>query len=262
MPRRAVEEHQPLDTLLAVPAGHSRLAQHGTLGTSEFRVRARRYHRRVALDGGSSSLWYFAYGANMSADVMVRRRGLRPVSSEPARLGGYELVFTLRGIPFIEPAFASICARDDATVHGVLHHVSRADFRTLTNDESTDYEQIDIEVVGVVSGRVTAVAYRAADPIDGLVPSRRYMQLLVTGAREAGLPNDYLAALQAHPSTHIPGLSRLFRRIPDIYQWLRRRGIRHENTWPSACTPVSVRPAPCTVTMTPRSDSNASSSAP
>ncbi|WP_166805085.1 gamma-glutamylcyclotransferase family protein [Nitrosococcus wardiae] len=70
------------------------------------------------------SAWYFAYGANMLTDVLVRRRGVIPLSSEQARLDGYQLVFSQPGLPYIEPCFASIQPIQTDSVYGVLHHLT------------------------------------------------------------------------------------------------------------------------------------------
>lgn len=66
------------------------------------------------MSASSSDVWYFAYGANMSARVLARRR-LRPLASEPARLEGYRLAFSHAGLLPIEPAFANL-ERDPAGV--------------------------------------------------------------------------------------------------------------------------------------------------
>lgn len=149
-------------------------------------------------------VWYFAYGANMMASVMVDRRGLRPLSSEGAHLSGFRLVFDLSGLPLVEPAFASIVEASDAEMYGVLYRLTEADMRRLRRSESPAYETIEVRVAGMQSGHIVAVALRNKRPKAGLAPSRRYVRLLCQGAREAALPEPYIAWLAAHPSAYVP----------------------------------------------------------
>jgi hypothetical protein len=152
------------------------------------------------------SLWYFAYGANMSRTVLARR-GLRPLSSEPARLDGYRLRFSHRGVLPIEPAFANLEAHPGAAVHGALYRLKRDEMLRLDRVESTDYAHVDVPVVGATSGAVVARAYLDPRPVEGRVPSRRYLRVCCAGARELGLPEAYVRELEAQPSLHVPVVS-------------------------------------------------------
>ena len=51
---------------------------------------------------------YFAYGSNVSTKTFNGTRGITPSAAYPAVLPGYELVFNVPGLPFVEPAFASV----------------------------------------------------------------------------------------------------------------------------------------------------------
>jgi hypothetical protein len=152
-------------------------------------------------------VWYFAYGSNMASSVLVRRRGVRPLSSERARLADHRLVFDLRGIPAVEPGFASIAPSPGDHVHGVLYRLTRADLARVDASEAPAYKSVDVEVDAAISGRVVASTLRNRRPVSGLKPSRRYLRLLCEGAREAGLPGDYVAWLEAQPTAYVPGMS-------------------------------------------------------
>ncbi len=140
-------------------------------------------------------MWYFSYGANMTRQILVGRRGVKPISSELARLKGYHLVFTQPGLPFIEPAFASIAPREKHDVFGVLHNILPEDLITIDNFEGPEYERVEFDVHGIKSGKVTAWTYRSRNPCAGLEPSIRYLNLILDGAREFGLPEAYIAEL-------------------------------------------------------------------
>jgi hypothetical protein len=155
----------------------------------------------------NSVVRYFAYGANMSRAVLVGRRGLRPLSHERARLDGYRLVFDLPGLPVVEPAFASIEAHEGAAVHGVLYRLRASDLARVRTYESPRYRLIDVDVHGEDAGLVRARAFQNRAPVAGIVPSRRYLRLLREAARDAGLPEEYVARLEAQPSVYLPLVS-------------------------------------------------------
>lgn len=169
-------------------------------------------------------MWYFAFGANMSSRVLSARR-VRPLSREPAALAGYRLVFHERGVPIFEPAFASIEPAAGGIVHGVLLRLEHAAFSLIDSTEGPGYDLLEVDVVGRDSGRVRATAYTSRRPVAGLVPSRRYLDLLCEGARENGLPADYVRRLEAQPSRNIPGSHALFSLVAKALQALQRRGI-------------------------------------
>jgi hypothetical protein len=152
--------------------------------------------------------WYFAYGANMSTRVL-ERRGIRPTTSEAARLAGYRLAFDLPGLPFVEPAFASVAVDDASIVYGVLHLVSEFDLARLDDYESSRYVRRCFDVEGARSGRVEATFYVNPRPVRGLRPSRRYLGVLLDGAREHHLPDEYVRALGEQPAQHVPIVSTL-----------------------------------------------------
>ena len=155
---------------------------------------------------GSNEVFYFAYGANMDQGVFVDRRRLHPVSAEAARAPGHELVFAARGVNFIEPAFAALRRADDHDVHGVLYRLPRAEVPRLNRLEN-GYETFYLDVLGERSGPIRAFTYEVAELTFGLKPSRRYVATVCRGARQHGLPQDYVAALERQPVTSIPILS-------------------------------------------------------
>ncbi len=177
-------------------------------------------------DAGDGELWYFAYGANMCPDVLRTRRGLRPASSEPACLEGFRLVFDQPGIPLLEPAFANVRPEAGACVHGVLHRLTCAQLAELDRFEGGGhaYEHLVATVVGARSGPVEAHLYRSRRTERGLKPSRRYLEILCAGARAHGLPDDYVRALAATDTTHLPLLSRASPRLIAFFDRLHQRG--------------------------------------
>ncbi len=174
-----------------------------------------------------TSLWYFAYGANMSAEVLTRR-GLAPRHSEPAWLEDHARRFSHRGLIFTEPAFANIEPEAGERVHGILHRIRDQELGCLDRIEGAEYAHIEVTVQRVVGAPVQARAYRDPYPARGLLPSRRYLRCLCIGATEGGLPEAEIATLAAHPARYVPLLSELTTLLVGTGERLRRAGLRPE----------------------------------
>jgi hypothetical protein len=164
---------------------------------------------------------FFTYGAKMRASAM-RDCGIEPRAREAAQLESWALAFDLPGIPVVEPAFASIAPREGSRVHGVLWWITPHQAERLNAFESTRYAIIEVSVHGERSGPVRARAYRNPAPTAGIAPSRRYLRLLVEGAREAGLPDDYVRAIEAVKAAYVPVLSEVVTVAWRAFLWSRR----------------------------------------
>ena len=174
-----------------------------------------------------TTLWYFSYGANMSAAVLTRR-GVSPRESIAAHLGDHSLRFSHQGLLFTEPAFANIEPEPGGVVHGVLHRLSEADLGALDRIEGAEYRHVEVEVHTDTIGPIQARAYRDPYPVRGRPPSRRYLQGCVAAGRAAGLPEGYLRVLEGQPSRHVPVLSELTTLLVGIAERMRRAGLRPE----------------------------------
>jgi hypothetical protein len=170
--------------------------------------------------GSQAEVWYFAYGANMASRPFADY-GIAPSSREPAYAEGLELKFNLAGFPGVEPSWANVERRPGHVVHGVLYKLAPGDLALLDARESKFvYRRELVSVVGARSGPQRAHVYTSSLVLDDLVPSERYLKLLIEGAKENGLPADWLAWLEQHPRT-VPTSPRFGRFIV----WLHRRGV-------------------------------------
>lgn len=142
--------------------------------------------------------YYFAFGANMASRVL-RRRAVTPLDAQSARLHDFTLDFRQRGIRPVEPCFASVRPSPGAVVHGVCYAFSPADMARLDDYERAGYDRREVQVVSGAAGSVVASLYVARDLVDGRRPSRRYLNLLIEGASEHGLPAEYVDGLRAMP---------------------------------------------------------------
>jgi len=152
---------------------------------------------------------------------------MKPEASEAGVLSGYRLAFDLPGLAILEPAFANIHPDPDGEVHGVLWRLSPEDLDRLDLQEGGGdvYERLPVSVLGRKSGPIQATVYRSTREPTNKRPSRRYVGLLLEGAREVELDGDYIASLEAVETHYIPGLSELSPLILRTMEWwfTRRR---------------------------------------
>jgi sulfite reductase (NADPH) flavoprotein alpha-component len=150
------------------------------------------------------AFWYFGYGSNMDA-TSLRAKGVTPRASAPALLPGWRLLFNVAhffrhegGVGNIEP-----CAEAGARVWGVLHHCDDEHLALLDRAElyPHGYDRTEVAVQTRGGGSRAAIAYVGTPGFvdDGCLPTRRYLNILVKGARAAGLDPGYVAWLDEQP---------------------------------------------------------------
>jgi len=141
---------------------------------------------------------YFAYGSNMSTARLVARAPSARLRGT-ATLRGYVLRFHKRGKDGTAKCDAFGTDGREDVVLGVLFDISdEADWAALDRAER-GYRRDDVEVE--CGGELErAATYRALpDWIDAnLLPSAKYRAYVAGGAREHGLPADYIANIEGH----------------------------------------------------------------
>lgn len=150
-------------------------------------------------DHGGEPLWYFAYGSNMCRAIFRERRALEPLAVRVARLADHRLCFNIpigpgeRGVANVEP-------HPGSHVYGVAYLLSPDGCERLDRSEGVHVELYWREpvVLEVPGGEpVVGFTYRSRRTTEGRLPSPRYMGLLLAGAAEHGLPDEYVAFLRA-----------------------------------------------------------------
>jgi cation transport regulator ChaC len=144
-------------------------------------------------------LWYFAYGSNMQASTFYDRRQMRPLATRCARLDGYRLRFNLAVGPG-ERGVANLELAVGARVYGVLYLLLPEECDRLDFTEGVAlgvYHRVPVEVVVEPGERVAAFTYQSTLTQEGRKPSARYRRLLVEGARQHGLPLEYVEFLES-----------------------------------------------------------------
>ena len=109
----------------------------------------------------ADKIWYFAYGSNMRSSVM-QHRGIKTLAKRNVMVPSHRLSFDVFGVPYSEPAMASINASsgrhgspdpvsNGLPVHGVALLVSHADYVRLLVSEGagTAYEETELEAIPI-----------------------------------------------------------------------------------------------------------------
>lgn len=157
--------------------------------------------------------WYFAYGSNLEPEKLRIRADLEILEEACAVVEGWGLCFDMPGIPPAEPSMANLFEEAGKTVHGAVIRLSDEDFQALARSEGGDrfYRQVELEATTYDHRRIRAFAFvgvsgvrlRRARP-----PSRRYLELIRSGARARGLDPDYCERLDRLPTAPASALAR------------------------------------------------------
>ena len=153
-----------------------------------------------------NSFLYFAYGSNM---LSSRLRGRCP-SAEPvgvAELPGHELRWHKRSKD--NSGKCDVVACQGKRVIGVLYRIEYSDKEGLDRAEGLGrgYEEIEAHVVHDKNNFI-AKAYQATATDESLTPYGWYKALVIAGAQENGLPQDYIEQLKLVVSTDDPDRAR------------------------------------------------------
>jgi gamma-glutamylcyclotransferase (GGCT)/AIG2-like uncharacterized protein YtfP len=144
---------------------------------------------------------YFAYGSNM---LSARLRARCPTAEARgiASVEGYRLGFCKRGRDGSGKAGFAPCA-DGARLYGVVYELDEADLSALDRIEGVGlgYDRVDGFTVQTGSAPLAVATYvadaRFVHPV--LKPFDWYLRLVLAGALEHGLPDTYVAAIEAVP---------------------------------------------------------------
>jgi cation transport regulator ChaC len=140
---------------------------------------------------------YFAYGSNMER-VQFKRLCLKATFVASAALSDYELTFSGNS-PMWGGGVATIREKPGKQVEGVAWEISEAERKALDEYEGYPglYVRKEIQVRTRSGKALAAFAYIMEDPGREMPPSKRYKQLLISGAEEHGLSDEYIDFLES-----------------------------------------------------------------
>ncbi|WP_428604513.1 gamma-glutamylcyclotransferase family protein [Sedimenticola sp.] len=146
---------------------------------------------------------YFGFGSNMNI-TSLRAKGVEPLAARCAVLEGWRLRFNVQHFFRHEGGVGNIERSKEPgdRVLGVLYDCPDEALAPLDAVEAYGhgYDRISIEVEAD-GKRVPALTYVGMPEFidDSCLPSRRYLNIVIDGARAAGLDPDYVQDLMAHP---------------------------------------------------------------
>ena len=138
---------------------------------------------------------YFAYGSNLSRARMTARVPSARVRGA-ACLEGFRLTLDKRSVD--GSGKANLRSAVDARVHGALYELRAAHWRDLDACEP-GYRRERVEVVAL-GLRLEAWTYISSDLTSEPVAYEWYKRLIIDGAAEHGLPEDWRRWLERLPS--------------------------------------------------------------
>jgi cation transport regulator ChaC len=149
-------------------------------------------------DGDATCVWYFGYGSNVDRGTFLGRRRMRPLAAEVAVLDGWSLCFDLPVGPG-ERGVANLRPESGARTWGVCWQIPHAQAEHLDRSEGVPqgaYRRQAVEVATREGARLAAFTYCSERGVSGRKPSRRYLGLMLAGAREHGLPEEWVTFLR------------------------------------------------------------------
>lgn len=145
-----------------------------------------------------SDRWYFAYGSNLSGEQKQNRTG--PIrEARRARLDGYRIAFNKRGND--GTGKANIVPDANRTVWGVVYRCSSDALDEMDRYEGVangHYARKTVRVQTDAGDELDAITYVAGDSFvdDSCLPSKKYLETIIQGARQHGLPEDYIGEIE------------------------------------------------------------------
>lgn len=146
---------------------------------------------------------YFGYGSNMNL-TSLRAKGVEPRSSERATLHGWKLLFNVHHWFRHEGGVGNIHHTNDPRdrVQGLVHLCEDGHLPMLDAVESygVGYDRIEVELETACEP-VHALTYVGIPSYldEHCLPTKRYLNILVKGAINAGLEQVYIDELRRHP---------------------------------------------------------------
>ena len=167
------------------------------------------------------TLFYFGYGSNMSTQYLVKRRKIIPFSSKVGILENYQLIMNMGGPNFLEPSFANIRPYNGSNVEGVIHKIGKHDLQKIVKTEGEDYQlqRLSVYTEGKIKTAYTLI-YKTEETKD-IPPSKRYLKILISAAKENNLSQKYIDSLERRASVYYPILSEIFSLRVYLWVWLR-----------------------------------------
>jgi len=183
--------------------------------------------KRILWPRPERKVYYFAFGANLSADVLARRR-IRVYEAFDHVLEGVALRFSQAGF-YKDHGYASADTAEGEQVFGKMYLILQSDAARMDYYEGVPFLRAHEKVNRSFNG-LEFFHYRALNARHGLKPTREYLDYLINAYRQMPVvPQSYVERLAAAE-------------VLDQYLLQDQTGeyVRDINRWPVFVHPVLV----------------------
>jgi hypothetical protein len=148
-------------------------------------------------------VWYFAYGSNTQSATLRGRRGIAYRRAVPVRVPGWRLVFDKPSLLSEVPhGYANIRPDVAAVTVGVAFEMTADDLAHVELSEGVTFGNyarvmVDVEPLAPMPDGPRVAASLSSERSDpARRPSTRYMDIVIAGVLEHGLPDEHVAFLR------------------------------------------------------------------
>lgn len=142
-------------------------------------------HRRI---------WYFAYGSNMK-ESRLHKRDVPTFDHKVGHIENYAFRYNKIGVD--DTGKGNIIEKQGSKTRGVFFKIHLSDYLHLHERYEVGYRQIEIE--GSSNKKLIRAKSFIALPEnveDQMIPSPEYQDIVIVGAREKGLPEEYIQYIE------------------------------------------------------------------
>ncbi|MEJ7779111.1 MAG: gamma-glutamylcyclotransferase [Daejeonella sp.] len=136
----------------------------------------------------TDDFYYFAYASNLKISILEERIGDKIQNCLPGRLPDYGFRFNRRNSD--GSARANIVVSESEDVYGLVCRVDQKYKDKLLKTEP-GYLLISV-AVETEQGDVNAFTFISESDDEGIYPTKQYLNSILEGAREQGLPEEYV----------------------------------------------------------------------
>lgn len=151
--------------------------------------------KRILSPCTERKIYYFAFGANLSPDVLKQRK-IRVYEAFDYVLDNAALRFSLAGF-YRDHGYASADAAEGEVVYGKMYLILERDALRMDYFEGVPFLGVHEKVFRRVNGS-DFYYYRGVKKLQGLKPTQEYLDYLINGYSEmAEVPQVYIDSLAA-----------------------------------------------------------------
>ena len=155
----------------------------------------KKIHSSIESSRKNLTVLYFGYGANSSPKFLAKRLKHFEVVGDGI-LKNYELSFNTP-CEYLGKGYGGITPLHNSNVYGTIYRISTEALALLDVLEWVKYGFYHRETLQI--GLIQVEVYVPTNPRENLLPSKQYLEFLVSGATEMKQPVEYLEFLKSHP---------------------------------------------------------------